>query len=173
MSLRRTAGGTLSAAGVVLAALFATPEPPHWGAFAASLAVLALGLLLLRQRGDDRKRSATVRVEGPQQWADQLQGAAVRLENLVATGPNIESAEELDRLRLNVFVPFAEVGEKLAATLGLQRYADVMIAFARSERALNRGLSALVDGYPGEATTALREALVFLRQTTDLLLADS
>ena len=173
MSLRRTTGGVLSAAGVVLAALYAAPEPPHWSAFAASLGVLILGLLLLRQRRSERSGSAAAGVADSRQWAQRLQAAAARLERLVAAQLEAESVDEVERLRLEVFVPFAEAGEKLAATLGLQRYADVMIAFARSERALNRGLSALVDGYPGEATTALREALEFLRQTADLLLVDS
>ncbi len=107
MSFRRITGGVLSAAGVVLAALYAAPEPPHWSAFAASLGVLILGLLLLRQRSSERRGSAAAGLADLHQWAQRLQAAAARLEKLVAAQLDAESADEVDQLRLEVFVPFA------------------------------------------------------------------
>ncbi|HFE53440.1 MAG TPA: hypothetical protein ENK07_08350 [Bacteroidetes bacterium] len=173
MSARRALGGALSATGVVLAALYAAPEPPRWIGFVLSLGLLVGGLLLLRRRAGQPSSVVKQTASGKMQWARELERAVVVLEKLAASDPDATVAEEAGDLRLKVFVPFSETADALASELGLQRYADVMIAFARSERALNRGLSAFVDGYPDEASRALRESLHFLQQTTALLAAES
>ena len=71
--------------------------------------------------------------------------------------------EDLDR--------FVERRESMIGRFGLQTYADVMNAFAASERLINRTWSASADGYLDEVRTCLGLAEGEMRSALDRLRA--
>ncbi len=170
----RTLSGLVVGAGLILAALFAAPQPPRWGAFAASVVLMAIGLVGLQFSFKREKQ------QSPAQGlaAADLSVALKKLESELGAvlsqlggGDDPPAAEDLGEqlteIQVTYFVPVAENRDQLIERWGIKRYANFMIPFATAERYFNRGVSAAMDGYLGEAVQALKECLPHVREAIE------
>ena len=78
--------------------------------------------------------------------------------------PTFEARFEIDKRFRDDLNQFAEIRDSLRHLFGLQKYADIMSAFAAGERYVNRVWSASTDGYVDEVKTYIEKAF---RQFTE------
>ena len=103
-----------------------------------------------------------------------LENAHARIARLAAEGSGGPDRRqrvigELDAVRTSCFEPFVELRPALLAAGGMTGYAQVMDAFAASERAFNRAWSAAADGYMTEAEECLAAGLERLAEAVQRL----
>ena len=132
-----------------------------WHYFAASLAVGATGIALVRVG-----HHKVSRAEG--KLADNMQAIETSLNRIVNnvtqfnkdkhTINTYEIRHRIDELFLEDLDIFIQARESIAHIYGLSSYADVMSCFAAGERYLNRVWSASADGYIDEVNTYLDKA---------------
>ena len=133
----------------------------HWGAFAGSLVVCGLGVLLMRLA--DRSNTQTQQVA--QANVQRLEASLDRLMQALRA-INAEREEigvygihgQLDERLIDDLDAFVSAREALIYHQGLAYYAKVMDGFAAGERALNRAWSASADGYLDEVWACLDRA---------------
>ncbi len=146
----------------VAACLFAARIPVMTAPLAASVLVMAVAVLLMRRGYKARlaREMASESGRGIFDFAASARGVLQTLERLESD----EQAgcgqihRELDRLVDGALFDFAEAREGLLALHGFGGFARVVGEFSRGERAVNRGWSAAVDGYPCEARASVARA---------------
>jgi hypothetical protein len=132
-----------------------------WHYFAASLAVGAAGIVLVRV-----SHHKVSRAEG--KLADNMQAIETSLNRIVNNVTQFnkekhsidtyEIRHRIDELFIEDLNTFIQARESIAHIYGLPAYADVMSCFATGERYLNRVWSASADGYIDEVNTYLDKA---------------
>jgi hypothetical protein len=156
-------------AGAFIAVL--DPETVNWTRMGGVLALGAVGLILYRQ-AHHSEASAGARLSGNMQLlADSLNNVYQNLNELCDREealPVYEARFEIDRLFREDLNNFAEARETMVHVFGMQKYADVMSAFAAGERYINRVWSASTDGYEDEVRLYLEKARRQFDEANDL-----
>jgi hypothetical protein len=153
----------LIAAAFLAGAFVAVLDPVivNWNWMVPILAVGVLGLWQFR-KAHHSEASASHRLSGNMETLGQsLANIRRNLEELCsrkADLPVYEARFEIDRLFREDLNNFAEARETMIHVFGMQRYADVMSAFAAGERYINRVWSASTDGYQEEVHQYLERA---------------
>ncbi len=156
-------GNALFGVGFLASAFFLVQrlDDIEWGAFAASVAVCAAGVAVMRwaRWTDDAARQA---------MRADVTRARESLDEVVRVIGGLNAQREVlgvyrisraldDRLS-GPLTAFVQAREAIERQYGADRYADVMDPFATGERALNRAWSASVDGYIDEVWPCLDRA---------------
>ena len=156
--------GTLLVAVAFLAGAFLSSLDPNAVAWNWMLPVLAAGAvgLWLHRRAAHAEASSGERVSGNMdtlgRCLDEILAGLEELEAGKAELPVYEARFEIDRRFRQQLNDFAEARESMIHVFGMQRYADVMSAFAAGERYINRIWSASTDGYEDEVRAYLTRA---------------
>ncbi len=146
-------------AGAFIAVL--DPVNVNWSWMGITLAFGVVGLWLYR-RAHHSEASSGHRLTSDMQTLhsslkkilSSLEGFCDRKEEI----PVYEARFEIDRLFREDLNNFAEAREAMIHVFGMQKYADVMSAFAAGERYINRVWSASTDGYIDEVHQYLEKA---------------
>lgn len=137
------------------------PVMVNWSWMSVVLAVGVAGLWIYRA-ANHGEASSGHRLSGNMQiLQDSLGNVLGNLESLCARKaelPVYEARFEIDRLFRGDLNRFAEAREAMIHVFGVQKYADVMSAFAAGERYINRVWSASTDGYIDEVHQYLEKA---------------
>ena len=147
------------------------PVEVDWTRMGITLAFGTVGLFLFR-KAHHREASAGHRLsEDMQVLGNGLAGILANLEELCSRKselPVYEARFEIDRLFREDLNDFAEARETMIHVFGMQKYADVMSAFAAGERYINRVWSASTDGYEDEVHRYLEKARNQFGEANDL-----
>jgi len=147
------------------------PNEVNWIWFVPVLTVGVVALFLYRKAHHVEAR-ASHRLSGNLQiLKNSLANILGNLESLNAGSANLpvyEARFEIDRLLREDLNNFANARESMKHVFGLQRYADVMSAFAAGERYINRVWSASTDGYIDEVRSYLERATQQFREAGSL-----
>jgi len=147
------------------------PTQVEWTWFVPVLAVGVIALFIFRKAHHVEAR-ASHRLSGNLQILEtSLGNILTNLEALNANSadlPVYEARFEIDRLLREDLNNFANARESMKHVFGLQRYADVMSAFAAGERYINRVWSASTDGYVDEVRNYLERATQQFREARSL-----
>jgi hypothetical protein len=137
------------------------PDTVDWNWMVPILLVGAVGLWQLR-KANHGEANASHRLTGNMETLGvSLANIHRNLEALCARKtelPVYEARFEIDRLFREDLNDFAEARETMIHVFGMQKYADVMSAFAAGERYINRVWSASTDGYEEEVHLYLDKA---------------
>ena len=118
-------------------------------AFALIVGVVLSGMLR-RAEAADEKTSEDI------EWLDRsLSNLIARLGELAGESDVFEVRHRIDSDLMEDLDRFVERRESMIHRYGLQTYANVMSAFAASERLINRSWSASADGYVDEVQACL------------------
>ena len=155
-------GRLLLAAGFLAGALVTVREEARvaWGPYAGCAGAMVLGLVLLRRAtssGEVREK-ATESVAVLERTVEALCAKLAALASSFTDAEVRELPQRLDAELLEDLGLFAEHREGLIRRFDLTTYADVMSAFAQSERYVNRAWSAAADGYVDEVRRSLEIA---------------
>ena len=127
--------------------------------------------ILYRQAHHNEASSGHLLSGNMQVLGDSLARVLENLENLCAQKnelPVYEARFEIDRLFREDLNNFADARETMVHVFGMQKYADVMSAFAAGERYINRVWSASTDGYIEEVHQYLDKARNQFGEANDL-----
>lgn len=172
----RTQGLVSLWAGVLLGSFVSVRHTDHieWWAYAIAAALAGVGVVRLRSsakaeanEGDRVGRDIGVLHESLATLVD-------RLDALVGAEAEVEVYDVKDKIDgelAEMLATFADRRESMIAAHGLDRYADVMTAFAGGERLINRAWSASADGYIDEVWPCLQRAAALMHQARDRLVA--
>jgi len=133
----------------------------RWGWFAVSVAVGAVGLVLIRTSRKQQVRSAERLVFNMQAIEESLRRVAENMTRLNAEKQAVDPYDmrhRIEELFADDLTKFVEARESIAHSYGLSAYADVMSCFAAGERYLNRVWCASADGYVDEINDYLAKA---------------
>jgi hypothetical protein len=137
------------------------PVTVNWVHMGSVLTIGAIGLVFYRQ-ANKSEASASHRLSGNMQLlGESLANVLANLEQMCVAKselPVYEARFEIDRLFREDLNNFAEARETMIHVFGMQKYADVMSAFAAGERYINRVWSASTDGYENEVHRYLEKA---------------
>jgi len=146
-------------AGTFLTSLDATLV--NWTYFIPTLIIGFIGLAMIKSV---HKKAA----QSDERLDDDLKLMDQSLVNLVKnlselndnkeTLPTYEARFEIDHRLREDLDNFADVRNSMRHLFGLQKYADIMSAFAAGERYVNRVWSASTDGYVDEVKAYLTKA---------------
>lgn len=146
----------------VAACLFAARIPVMTTPLVASVTAMAVAVMLMRRGYRARLAREVASGSGREvfDFAASARGVLQTLERLESDEQAgcEEIQRVLDRLVDGALFDFAETREGLLALYGFGEFARVVGEFSRGERAVNRGWSAAVDGYPGEARASIARA---------------
>lgn len=137
------------------------PRIIDWTQFLPALALGALGVVIVKRdarvEAKDESKLATNRALLGTSLAniiDNLKAVNARKDDI----PTFEMRFEIDRLFRDDLDNFAEARHSLQHLFSLQKYAEIMSAFAAGERYINRVWSASADGYVDEVMKYLTRA---------------
>ena len=137
------------------------PVTVNWNWMAPVLLAGVIGLWQFRKAHHGEAR-ASHRLTGNMETLGRSLGSILRnLEEICARKnelPVYDARFEIDRLFRADLNDFAEARETMVHVFGMQKYADVMSAFAAGERYINRVWSASTDGYEEEVHLYLEKA---------------
>ncbi len=162
-------GFLLLGVGFLAGAYVATAEIDRveWGTFVPCAGAMFVGLVLVRATG--RGNASDLEVHG--RGVDTLDGALDQLTGkLAAINAELPQTDVydvhgmLDDRLMDDLNAFVEARESMIPLFGLQKYADVMSAFANGERNINRAWSASADGYVDEVAASLGRAEARMRE---------
>ncbi len=171
----------LRAAGVrrVRVREFAFGRWQHAWLFALAVAGLVAGSVLVRRHTARAQRSRQVDEERQPQGAPQAalveiiaaaRGLQADLPALAADADRARAIiERVGRVQAVLALRVVEGRDALVGTLGMAGYAELMDAFSRLERALNRAWSAAADGVLDEALRCIDEAVALAPEVEDRL----
>ena len=151
---------------VIAALLFAAHNPPFWFLFGISTGLLIFGLFLLRATIKSELKVATKQNSTKFTSDNTLCEAAPKIQKLIVSFNGDvadEYLEQLNNIKLNYYLPFADSSKFLIEKYGMKKYADLMIPFALSERLLNRSISAAIDNNLDESYQALKNCYGHLK----------
>lgn len=147
------------------------PTQVNWTWFVPVLSVGVIALFIYR-KAHHVEAKASHRLSGNLAiLGTSLANILANLEALSAGSANLpvfEARFEIDRLLREDLTNFADARESMKHVFGLQRYADVMSAFAAGERYINRVWSASTDGYVDEVHSYLERATHQFREARSL-----
>jgi hypothetical protein len=147
------------------------PTLVNWNWFVPVLAV-GLAALFVYRKAHHVEAKSSHRLSGNLQILEtSLVNILHNLESLNADSQNLpvyDARFEIDRLLREDLNNFANARESMKHIFGLQRYADVMSAFAAGERYINRVWSASTDGYIDEVRNYLERATQQFRDASKL-----
>ena len=147
------------------------PIEVNWTWMGAVLFVGAIGLYLFRKANHAEASSGHRLTQDMQTLGDSLAKIQANLETLSARKAELpvhEARFEIDHLFREDLNNFAEAREAMIHVFGMQKYADVMSAFAAGERYINRVWSASTDGYVDEVHLYLDKASNQFAEANDL-----
>jgi hypothetical protein len=161
--LSREVGFVMVTVGFLAGALAAVAEVDavRWGYFTSSLAIGAVGIILVRVGHVRLGRQEDKLALNMQAIQTSLARIAENMRQLNAEKHSIDTYDmrhRIDELFVDDLATFVEARQSIAQVHGLQAYADVMSHFAAGERYLNRVWSASADGYIDEVNTYLDKA---------------
>ncbi len=136
-------------------------EAVRWGYFAGSLAVGAVGIVVVRTAHARHSQAEEKLTSDMQAIESSLTRIVENLRQLNAQKRSIDTYDvrhRIDELFTDDLTSFVEARQSIAQVHGLQAYADVMSYFAAGERYLNRVWSASADGYVDEVNDYLDRA---------------
>ncbi len=146
-------------AGAFIAVL--DPVTVNWAWMGSNLTIGVIALYLYRRAHHSEARAGH-RLSGNMQILEQsLNKVAANLGDLCNRKdelPVYEARFEIDHLFREDLNNFANARETMIHVFGMQKYADVMSAFAAGERYINRVWSASTDGYEDEVRQYLEKA---------------
>jgi len=155
-------GRLLLATGFLAGALVTVREQARvsWGPYAGCAAAMVAGLVLLRRAASsgEVREKATESVAVLERAVEALCAKLATLAGSFTDARVHELPQRLDAELLEDLGLFAEHREGLIRRYDLATYAEVMSAFALSERFVNRAWSAAADGYVDEVRRALEVA---------------
>ena len=147
------------------------PVTVNWNWMVPVLLFGVIGLWQFR-KAHHSEASASHRLTGNMDTLGRSLGNILgNLEELCARKnelPVYEARFEIDRLFREDLNNFAEARETMVHVFGMQKYADVMSAFAAGERYINRVWSASTDGYVEEVHRYLDKARNQFREADGL-----
>ncbi len=152
----------LLALSTVAACVCAARIPVMTAPLVASVVAMSVAVVLMRRGYKARlaREVASKSGRGVFDFAASIKGVLQTLERLESDQQ--AGCEQfhlvLDKLVDGALFDFAEAREGLLALHGFGGYARVVGEFSRGERAVNRGWSAAVDGYPQEARDSVGRA---------------
>lgn len=156
-------GMVLFGAGFLAGAFFLVQylETVDWTAFAVSLAVCGAGVIAMRwadKKDDGAQKAAEANLQIVEQSLSQLVKSVADINAQRESIGVYNIHGQLDATLIDDLNAFVEARESIIHRHGLDRYAQVMDAFAAGERALNRAWSASADGYIDEVWASLDRA---------------
>jgi hypothetical protein len=142
----------------------------NWWAYAPCAGVMLLGLICVRMRRADLALDHDRRESDLRVIESSLSSLVEKLDRMLGDRTDVYELRTLiDERLMNDLNAFVEVRETLIERFGLQQYADLMTAFATSERYINRAWSASADGYVDEVWRSLGIAAGEMKKARDLL----
>ena len=144
----------------------------NWFAYAPCAGVMLMGLLCVRIRPADQALDHDRRENDLSLIESSLKSIVEKLDRMLKEAEQIDVYDVrtlIDQRLMEDLNAFVEVREVLIARFGLQQYADLMTAFATSERYINRAWSASADGYIDEVWRSLKVARSEMTKARDLL----
>lgn len=145
----------------------------EWFHYGISAAVMLAGLVFVRMGAGEADEEA-VHGEGVRVLARSLEALVGKLEALNGAGESMDVyavRERIDAELMEDLDAFVQARESMIPRYGMQTYANVMSAFAASERLINRGWSASADGYIDEVWASLARAEAEMRDARERLAA--
>lgn len=172
----RKLGHLLLWAGFLSAAFVSTRQlaAVQWAWYIPCAVVGIVGIVLLRRTHGAADRQVHVVTANLQTLEQCLRRLVERVAGLNAarSATDVYSVHSrLDAELLEDLVAFVDARESMVHGLGLEQYAQVMDAFARGERSINRAWSASADGYVDELWDSLERAERALREADTALTA--
>ena len=156
-------------AGAFIAAL--DPAEVRWDWMLPVLAVGVAGLWMNRKARHAESRAdhkLSGNMDTLERSLSNILANLVELCGRKAELPVYEARFEIDRLFREDLNNFADAREAMVHVFGMQKYADVMSAFAAGERYINRVWSASTDGYEEEVRQYLDKARNQFAEANDL-----
>jgi hypothetical protein len=153
---------------VIAASVFASRIPPMWEEF--SIAVFVLALAIFYQRKSLKKEIMEARSEGEGYTLEAFEKFSSELEkalNLVLEKDFHDEEKTASVLeewieRISIEMDYYRVN--ITEQIGIGKFTEIMASFAKAERRLNRGYSALIDGYVEDAKENIRDAVRLLAE---------
>ncbi len=147
---------------VAASAVFASRIPPMWTQFTVSILVLIFAIYLQRKSLKKKIFQARGKGEGYTLEAFEKFIASLKeaLENVLEN--KIENTEETQEIleewieKISIDMDYFRVN--ITEEIGIGKFTEVIASFAKAERKLNRGYSALIDGYKEASVENIREA---------------
>ncbi len=160
----------LMIASVIAASVWAAHIPPLWLPFGLAVAVLLFTLTVHRKGTKTRLQTARSEHHPLHVFGEMISGSLHLVSALMHK--NEITPEDVDRLEDLVeanTTRMERIHPQLTETLGMKTFIDLILPFARSERMINRALSAMMDGYFDEAKRDLQESLPYLQKSERIL----
>lgn len=159
----KTVGLVLVMAAFLAGAFISSLDPVavDWNWMVPALIAGAVGLWLHRRARHAESRAShrlAGNIDTLQRCLDRIVANLEELDGGKAELPVYEARFAIDRRFREDLNDFAEARESMVHVFGIQRYADVMSAFAAGERYINRVWSASTDGYEDEVRAYLGRA---------------
>ena len=155
-------GRILLAVGFLAGAFLSVRDIDHvsWGSYVPCAVVMLAGLVILRLAASsgDVQAKAKESVATLESCAEALVQKLARLRQALEEQGVFAIHGLIDAELVEEMATFADHREGMIRRFGLKTYADVMSAFALSERLVNRSWSASADGYVDEVRRCLELA---------------
>lgn len=173
-AMARNAGQVLLWTGFIAAALVSTRQigVVEWGAYAATFAVGAAGVVVLRATSRRSAEEQAAASSGIAALSTNLNNVCNWLKQHNGTSDTMDVYEihaRIDEHLAPELRAFADGREAIIDARGLDTYAAVMSQFATAERTINRAWSASADGYIDEVRVCLERAESLLRDAAATL----
>ena len=159
--MRRAAGWTLFASGLLAAALLTVERATsvHWYRYDIALLALLIGAFLLRRTAEHPAGVLIINIQAIRSSLTMLSAKLRKLDTKKRADLGVFGIHGfIDAHLLADLDRFLAARETLIHRHGLMRYGRIMDAFAAGERALFRAWSASVDGYVDEVDACLDRA---------------
>ena len=155
---------------VASASVFAAHIPPMWYHFSASILVLVVAIYFQRKSLKQEILNAkeeSYSLESFEKFLRELESALQKVLALGVEGE--ESANMLENSIERITIEMDYFRVNIAEEIGIGKYTEVITTFAKAERKLNRGYSALIDGYREAAEENLTEALRLVKNSLEVV----
>ncbi len=155
--------------GFLAGAFIATAEVDHvkWGQFAPCAGAMLVGLVLVRSHAAAAKGDTEAHSGGLEALEKAVASLVTKIGAMNESKDSIDVFDvhgQIDAQLMDDLNDFVESRESLIPLFGMQRYADIMSAFANGERNINRAWSASADGYIDEVWASLGRAEERMRE---------
>ncbi|WP_456326428.1 cell division protein [Palaeococcus sp. (in: euryarchaeotes)] len=168
MEMKKLIGNIMLTGGLIGGAISAARIPPMWGGVIGSLIIMGVGIVLRRRGEKEELHRATQKGSGGIQELERILTKAIEdVGEIMKIEEHNKVRESLSKV-LEFLDGFAEKARPLRIE-SLKAYGQLMTAFSRAERSLNRAWSAYADGYEGEGRTYLEFGYEGLKETLNTL----
>jgi hypothetical protein len=157
---------------VIIAAITASKIPIDWIDFSLSIVTLLIGITLQRKANKKELQDG----EGVEfsfdkfkQQVEELKGKVLEYSKSVGE----ENINNIDDEMKDIMPDVDNYRNAMIAELGIARYTEIISVYAKAERLINRGISAIIDEYFEDAEKCFIDSLNLLDYTISKIREES